>query len=214
MQARVEDIDHLKQFRLSLQKFQEAANVALSDAESDLVRTMMWIETEQFTYWHFQVRKRADKLSQAEERLRAKKIFRDSTGSKPSTVDEEKAVRLCKMRLEEANQKVQLVTKWKRQMEKVSHDYKGNVQRFATNVQALLPSAIARMEVMIRQLEQYIGYRPVEVASSTGETAPTIESSAIENESSMKRGIIDETPAATEQSGEASKPDTAEEAPR
>lgn len=192
-QARVEDIDAVKRTKLALQKFQEAANVALSEAESDLVRTMLWIDTEQSAYWQGQVRKRTNLLSQAEERLRMKKIFKDSTGAKPSTIDEEKAVKLAKQRLEEANQKVILVTKWKRQIEKVAHEYKGSVQRFSTTVQSSLPNTIAKLEAMTRQLEQYMGLRPVEATSSSADAPPGgIVGVASEAAGSMRRAEADE----------------------
>ena len=195
-QARVEDVDAVKQVKLALQKFQESANVALSEAESDLIRTMLWIDTEQSAFWQGQVRKRTGLLSQAEERLRMKKVFKDSTGSKPSSVDEEKAVKIARQRLEEAHHKVAAVAKWKRQMEKISHDYKGSVQRLATTVQIEVPGTIAKLEVMARQLEQYIGYRPAEVASA----ATSVESSSAGGISgsevtSMKRGDVDQPPA-------------------
>ncbi len=195
-QARVEDVDAIKQAKLALQKFQESANVALSEAESDLIRTMLWIDTEQSAFWQGQVRKRTALLSQAEERLRTKKVFKDSTGSKPSTIDEEKAVKVAKQRLEDAHHKVAAVSKWKRLIEKVAHDYKGSVQRFATTVQSSLPNTIARLEVLTRQLEQYIGYRPAEVvsglASGLESTGSAGTSSA--DTSSMKRGDVDAPP--------------------
>ncbi|MCS7032787.1 MAG: hypothetical protein NZ561_02200 [Phycisphaerae bacterium] len=191
-QARVEDIQYLKDFRLALQKFQEAAAVALTDAESDLIRTMLWLETEQASYWKTAVRKRAEALSQAEERLRAKKIFTDATGSRPSTVDEEKAVRIARQRLEQAEQKVAAVARWRRQLEKIAHDYKGNVQRFATSVQTMLPAAIARLEAMTRQLEQYIGLQPREVTSTAEKTFPEVDR-ALQNLPSMRRSADDES---------------------
>ncbi|HRK29810.1 MAG TPA: hypothetical protein PLD59_01930 [Tepidisphaeraceae bacterium] len=192
-QARVEDIDAVKRSKLALQKFQEAANVALSEAESDLIRTMLWIDTEQSTYWQGQVRKRTGLLSQAEERLRMKKLFKDSTGSKPSTIDEEKAVKVAKQRLEEAHQKVIMVSKWKRQMEKVAHDYKGSVQRFATTVQSSLPNTIAKLEAMTRQLEQYLGLNPAQAVSTAGgiQGEPTRPAAADEGQS-MRRAEAEE----------------------
>lgn len=164
-QARVEDLEALKNFKIALLKFQETANVALTNAEGDLTRTSLWLDIEQTPFWNVQVRKRAEALSQAEERLRMKKVFKDVVGTKPSTVDEEKAVRIARQRLEEARQKVAAVAQWKRRMEKIGHDYKGTVQRLATTVQSTLPATIASVEVMIRQLEQYVGLRPVEVQS-------------------------------------------------
>lgn len=194
-QARVDDLDALKRFKLALLKFQEAAMVALADAEGDFTRTMLWLEVEQAPFWDAQVRKRQLALSQAQERLRMKKVFKDVVGSKPSTIDEEKAVKVAMARLEEANQKVANVKLWKRRMEKIGHDYKGSAQRLQTTVSASLPATTAALEGMIRQLELYIGLRPAEVASEAGPAAGVGGGFAgVENADSMARGVVDEPP--------------------
>jgi hypothetical protein len=199
MGARVEDLEVLKRFRLALIKFQEAANVALTDAESDLVRTQLWLDVEQTPHWNLQVRKATELLSRAEDQLRQKRVFKDATGGRQSTVDEEKAVKLARARLEAAQQKVLKVAQWKRRMEKVGHDYKGSVQRFASTVQSQVPATIAALEVMVRQLEAYVGLRPVEAASTAGPADAPAESSP-SDAASMARGRIDEPAPPEEQS--------------
>ena len=42
--ARVDSIDALKSFRVSLIKFAEEANAALAGAESEMQRTIGWLE--------------------------------------------------------------------------------------------------------------------------------------------------------------------------
>ena len=54
--ARVESIDALRNFKRALQKFAEAASVALGDAESEIQRTQIWLETEQRSHWNNQAR--------------------------------------------------------------------------------------------------------------------------------------------------------------
>lgn len=201
MAARVEDLEVLKRFRLALIKFQEAANVALTDAESDLVRTQLWLDVEQTPYWNLQVRKATELLSRAEDQLRQKRVFKDATGGRQSTVDEEKAVKLARARLEAAQQKVLKVAQWKRRMEKVGHDYKGSVQRFASTVQSQVPATIAALEVMVRQLEAYVGLRPIEATSTAGPADAAITVPA-PDAPSMARGRIDEAAPPDEQSTE------------
>src|SRR5947209_7152503 len=93
--ARVDSVEALKLFRLALAKFAESANTALADAEGELQRTLMWLETEQHTYWQGQVRKRTEILSKAKEALRMKKLFKGPAGGRQSVVDEEKAVQVA-----------------------------------------------------------------------------------------------------------------------
>ena len=66
-------------------KFAEGACVALGDAESEIQRTQIWLETEQRSHWHNQVRVRTEKVTRAKEALRMKKLYKDATGSRQST---------------------------------------------------------------------------------------------------------------------------------
>ena len=65
--VRVESLDALRSFKIALVKFAEAANVALGDADSELQRTLTWLETEQLSYWQGQHRKRAEMVTRAKE---------------------------------------------------------------------------------------------------------------------------------------------------
>ena len=100
--AKVESLDALKSLKRAVWKFSESANLALTDAEGEMTRALMWLETEQLQYWQTQLRKRADHVERCKEAVRMKKLFKDSTGRYPSTVDEEKALRLAMRRHEEA----------------------------------------------------------------------------------------------------------------
>ena len=73
--ARVESIEVLRRFRAALWKFAEAANLALGDAEGEVQRMVVWLETEQQTFWNHQVRSRTEAVTAAKEKVRSKKLF-------------------------------------------------------------------------------------------------------------------------------------------
>src|SRR3954463_12923340 len=104
--ARVDSLDSLQALKVALVKFAESAMVALSDAESEVSRTMMWLENEQTAYWQNQVRKRALIVERCKEAVRSKKIFKDATGRQQSAFDEEKALRRAIAAFEEAELKL------------------------------------------------------------------------------------------------------------
>src|SRR3954470_18833827 len=79
--ARVHNLEALKRFKHALWKFQETINVALTDAESDMQRTSIWLETEQRTYWIAQHRKRHEAVEKAKQAVREKQLYKDATGS-------------------------------------------------------------------------------------------------------------------------------------
>lgn len=165
--ARVLSIDALKTLKVALWKFAESSNTALADAESDMNRTLMWLENEQASYWAGELRKRQQNVERCKEAVRMKKLFKDSTGGTPSAIDEEKALAVAMRKLGEAQQKIVAVKQWTRRLQKEILMYRGQVTRFATNVSSDIPVAVAALEQMIGTLETYVGLSPTEARSDS-----------------------------------------------
>jgi len=180
-QARVDSFDALNLFKAALWKFQEAATIALGDAESELHRIQMWLETEQQSFWQMQIRKRQEIVSRCKEAVRMKKVFKDSTGRQQSAVDEEKALQVAMRRLEEAEQKLAYTRKWARAIQKEIEMYKGGVSRFATDVEGEIPAAAAHLEKLLTKLDAYVNAQP---GASDG-SGPSVTAAS---EPSMARG--------------------------
>ena len=154
--ARVHNLEALKKLKHALYKFQETVNVALTDAESDMQRTTIWLETEQRTYWVAQLRKRHEAVEKAKQAVREKQLYKDSTGQRSSAVDEMKVLQAAQRQLAEAEQKVAAVKKYIPKMQKETQIYRGGVQRFASTVQHDLPIAVDRLDNMLATLEAYV----------------------------------------------------------
>jgi len=153
--ARVENVEVLGTFRLALIKFQEIAGSAMGDAESEATRTIMWLDNDQQSFWSSQIRSRAEALSRAQEALRHKQIFKDSSGRPASCIEEQKLVAKAQERLTEAQQKLQLTKRWSKQIQKDLIQYKGQVQRFVTCLMSDIPAAIGNLGAMIHSLQEY-----------------------------------------------------------
>src|SRR5262245_60344295 len=117
-EARVESIEALKWFKAALWKFAEGVNVAMADAESEVNRTMIWLETEQTSYWKGQYKKREEMVVRCKDALRQKKMFRDSAGREPAAIEEEKALKNAKRKLIEAEEKSLAVNKSIKQLQR------------------------------------------------------------------------------------------------
>src|SRR5689334_3465597 len=169
--ARVDSIEVLRRFRAALWKFAESANLALGDAESELQRTLVWLETEQQTYWNHQVRQRTEAVTAAKDKVRQKKLFKDSSGRVQSAVDEEKALAVAQRKLEEAQHKLEATRKWARRLQRELHNYKGGVQPLATVVAVDVPAAVSTLDKLSGALDKYVAAEPA-LAGSTTEAAP------------------------------------------
>jgi hypothetical protein len=154
--ARVDDIDPVRDFRNYLTKFQEMAGRALSDADSDVNRMMRWLEGEGLNLWTSAIRKRQEILAKAEEALRFKRLYKDASGSTPSVVEEQKAVKKAKDSLAEAQEKLKNVKHWTRALQKEQTLYRGAVASFSNDVAAGVPQAIGFLGALIADLDKYM----------------------------------------------------------
>ncbi len=166
--VRVDRLEVLKEFKAVLWKFQEMAIGALGDAESEMRRMVLWLETEQDSYWTLQIRKRQEAVQAAKDAVRSKKLFRDSSGRAASSVEEEKALQLAMRRLAEAQHKLENVRKWARALQKEVELYKGSVVRLATSVHSDLPAAAAYLDTLAAQLDAYVALQAAPVADLGG----------------------------------------------
>ena len=167
--ARVDSLETLRAFKVALFKFQEAAQVALGDAEADATRTLMWVENEQEAYWQGQIRKAEQHVVRCKEAVRMKKIFKDSAGREQSAADEEKTLKIAMQKLAEAQAKLVLVKRWTRQLQKEIELYKGGVQRFTTTVFSEIPSAAAHLESLVAKLDAYLAVQPAFAGSGAAD---------------------------------------------
>jgi hypothetical protein len=158
--VRVGSIDSIKEFRAYMAKFQESAGIGLGEADSDINKTVSWLEGEQQTFWAGQIRKRQDLVTRAEDAVRQKRIFKDSSGTTPSAVDEMKQLAIVKKSLAEAQQKQVNVKKALQRLQKELTLYRGGVARFAGAVSSVVPNAVAQLRNTIEMLEKYTGMAP------------------------------------------------------
>jgi hypothetical protein len=178
--ARVESIDAIKDFRIRLTKFQELAGRALSDADSDINKMTRWLEGEALNHWTSAIRKRQEILAKAEEALRQKTLYKDASGSRQSGIEEQKAVKIAKERLEEAQTKLKNVKHWTRAMQKEVTLYRGAVAAFANDIAAGVPQAIAQLGALLTHLDKYMEVAAAmagEESSSGGAPGAGIEES-------------------------------------
>jgi predicted alpha/beta hydrolase family esterase len=196
--AKVSSIDSINAFRVALVKFSEYAYAAITDAEAEITRTMVWLENEQRQHWQSQLRKRHDLVTRLKEAVRMKKLFKNAVGQYESAFDEEKALKQAMRQYGEAEEKAAATKRWVAKLQKEIHVYKGSVQRFSTAVQSDLPTAISRLERIVRKLEEYVALAPA--AMEREMSSPDMLSEIFSDGPSMVRGGDERTPSDDEAS--------------
>jgi hypothetical protein len=190
--ANIRSPDALRTFRAALIKFAEGAGTALASSDSDVQRTLTWLERDQTGYWSGQLRKRHEEVTRCEDAVRQKRLFKGPDGSTQSVVDEMKALARARQRREEAEAKTVAVKKAIALLRRESMLYKGRVQKLATTVQIEVPRAVHLLDQMLKYLEEYLSLQ----SNGGGLTGAAAPAEAFAQMMRMGLGAADVSPAA------------------
>jgi chromosome segregation ATPase len=152
--ARVTSLDVLRDFKAALAEFAEQANQALSESQSDVQRTIWWIQNDRHSHWQREIKKRTDKLAQAKAELFKKQL--ESNDTRTSAIVERKHVAKAQAALDEAEEKLRRVKKWHQVLERELMLFKAGCAQVAGAVQGDIPVALGRMDRMSDSLEAYV----------------------------------------------------------
>lgn len=180
--ASLDSIDLLKDLRVAIINFAEESRVALSEAESEINRTIGFIQQAE-PHWKGVIRNLQEQLQQAKDQFRQKNLYKSPTGGRQSVVDEKRLVQALQRKLEEAEAKLRTVERWKRAVENEAMQYRGQVQQINRIAEYESPRAVALLDRMADALDKYLA-----VTAQTDETAAA-EQEVVE---SMKRAVTEE----------------------
>jgi hypothetical protein len=153
--ARVDSVDALKKFRAKLCKFAEIVGIALDEADTDVQRTEQWITHEQSAHWKRQLERRSELVTRAKSALNRKKLQKTALGTRPSCVEEEKALAAAQRQLDEARDKAANVRRWSRMFHEETFAHQAMVQGLSVAVSTEVPGALAQLDNMIEAIEAY-----------------------------------------------------------
>jgi chromosome segregation ATPase len=166
--ARVTSLDALARFRAFYADFGEQARLALSNAESDIQRTLWWLQNDRRQHWQMQIKRRDKILAQAKAELHSAEL--QSRDSRPSLILERKAVAKAERALEEARQKLEACRKWARVLEREIMLYKGQVQGLSGRLEREVPKGLGRLGNLMDHLDKYIRMNPTATAGPARST--------------------------------------------
>lgn len=161
-QVKVADIATIERFRSSYGMAVEAFSLALQDAESDVERTILWLESEIGPYWQSQLRKAQEQVVVCKSALFRKQEIKSTPEARPSVVDERKALDRAKRRLDLCERKIEQVRRWRIELPRQAIVFKGALAPMATTLDRDVPRVQAMMRRMTEHLEEYLRGAPEE----------------------------------------------------
>ncbi|HVM46629.1 MAG TPA: hypothetical protein VMU04_01310 [Candidatus Acidoferrum sp.] len=166
--AHVSSVDALEAFRSALIIYLSKARPALDEVNAEVMRTRVWLQEDQRTHWENELRRRARSLQEAQQALFSAKLssFREATSV------EQLIVHRSKRAFDEADGKLRVIKKWKR-------DYDNRVEPLLKQMEKLhsvlshdMGMAIAYLTKAIDTLHSYAG-TAVAPAAPPSTPAPT-----------------------------------------
>ena len=165
--AHVTSIEAILNFAGALRRFEDDASRALLTIDQQVGRAQQWLEYEAPVYWREQIRRCFDDISRARSALETCRM-RKVAGHRPSCIEEEKALRAAKQRLQVAEEKAELVRRWAGRLRHEVDEYRGRIGSFRRCLESDVPRTLALLERTVAALEAYLD-RPL---SEPNEPAP------------------------------------------
>jgi hypothetical protein len=148
-------LDAIREFRVAMIKFIETAGMCLADADSDIVRTLGWLELEQVPYWATQIRRREEVVMRWKDAVRQKQLYKDSSGGRQSAVDELKQLKKAEAALLEAQEKFTASKQYIRRIQKQQMEYKGQSQKLGLTLTGDLAACVAKLQNLHNTVSEY-----------------------------------------------------------
>lgn len=150
--ADVSSIEAIEFFRSKLILFIAAARPALDEVSSEVLRTRMWLEGEQRTYWETQLKKRRRQLEEAQQAIFSTRM---SNLNEEVSVAQQMTARRAKAAMDEATEKLRAIKYWEREYSTLVDPRVKQMEKLQTLLSHDMPLAVASLTEIIKLLQEY-----------------------------------------------------------
>lgn len=152
--ANIKSLEAIKEFKVALAKFEEQARQALITAQTDIGRAISRMQNDYLAYWKHEYKRWERKLAEAKNELARLEL--QPRDQRPSAVVERKAIDRAEQNMRRAQDKVERVKRWGRELEKEADLCRGQLQQLDELIESDVPKAKAMVDRMLSELEQYV----------------------------------------------------------
>ncbi len=183
-QATVHSVEALKQFRAALALYADDTLAAIGAVEAEVRRTVLWLEQNRPGYWHDQIKRRKELVSQARSEVFRKKLQKRPDYTPPMSEQVEN-LRKAEASLLDAEKRIALVRKWQPRLQHAVLEYHASVQRLKDLAAADLPNAALLLGRIVEAIEAYLRVQPPSGAGAIegltmSRATPAMEAIALE----------------------------------
>lgn len=165
--AHVTSLDALEGFRSRLIVYVSQARPALEEVAAEVMRTRVWLETGQRTYWQEQLIRRRKQLERAQQAL-----FSSRLGPlRRESAADQMAVHRAKAALDEAEERLRTIKKWAREFDTRFQPLLKQTEKLHTVLTQDMVKAVASLTQALNSLAAYAELKPppsIEPAPAAG----------------------------------------------
>lgn len=154
-QVKVADLETLDRLRVALARAAEALDLSLQEAQVEIDRAGAWVEDQRPEELRGQIRKAQDQVVSARSALYNKEMIRATSESRPSVVDERKALARAEARLADLEQRARRCRFWATELGSQRSVFRGGVAPLRTALDRDIPRATALLRHLAAHLEDY-----------------------------------------------------------
>lgn len=155
--AKVISTQALLEAKAALLEFAAHAHAAYISVDADVARMGDRLTRELPAKWKAECRKRHDEVEQWKLEISRKRLI--AAPEPASVVFEQKKMRQAEARLEMARRKEANTRKWAMIWDKQAQQYRGACRALNDALASDIPKAVARLEAMLKTLEEYAKMR-------------------------------------------------------
>lgn len=155
--ARVTSIDAVVAFRGAVRTFEEEAELAVLSLDEQTRRALNWLDNDAPEYWRREVRKCSDMVARTRSELETCKM-RTVAGQRAACLEELEAYRAAQRKLHEAEEKIEIVRKWRERIRQEIDDYRGRTMGLRMALERDLPKTLGLLDRTISTLDAYVDH--------------------------------------------------------
>ena len=170
--AHVTSVEALEAFRSNLIVYLSKARPALEEVSDDVIRTRVWLESDRRVFWEREVRRRTQKLQDAQQALFSAEI----SNLREVSAAERMAVVKAKRALEEAEEKLKVVKRWIRDFENQVEPLAKKMEKLDAVFVTSVPEAISYLAQAAKTLDAYDGIESPSAETVQQSSSPVSDS--------------------------------------
>lgn len=149
--ANITSVEAIESFRANLILYLSKAKPAIEEASAEIVRTRVWLQSNQRVHWEGVCKKRARELEEAKAALFSSKI----SNLREASSAEQLAVTKAKRKLEEAESKLRIIRRWDREYDNLIEPMIRKLEKMQIVLMDDLVKAVTHLTQTVNTLDAY-----------------------------------------------------------